>query len=220
MIEGIDVSVFQGAVDWHTVAGEGIAFAICRATVGLGTDPTFLTNVRGARSAGLLVGAYHAFETAHDPTEQAKHFGAVAAGILDIAPFLDFEGGCNGLPTGKCLDMAHEFCEVADTVFVKTCGIYTFPYFWNGLVAAGGNSAWCIDRPFWLALYPGIDNPAPLRPFTSVDLHQYSGTSKDVLGVHTTCDRDRFYGTVEELRNVGIYMPPSEQGAVDVGPLT
>ncbi len=213
MIEGIDVSVFQGSVDWPAVAASGVTFAICRATVGLGTDPSFLTNVRGARAAGLLVGAYHAFETAHDPVAQAKHFASVAAGVIDLCQFLDFEGGTKGIDRGHALAMAQAFCETSDTLFAKTTGVYTFPYFWNGLMAGDvAGAEWCVDRPFWLALYPGKANPDPLAPFSSVDLHQYSGSSTDVAGVKTTCDRDRFYGSVDELQAVGAYIPSSEQG--------
>ncbi len=206
-LEGIDVSVFQGAVNWPSVAASGVLFAICRATVGLGTDPSFLTNARGARASGLLVGAYHAFETAHDPVDQAKHFGAVAAGVLDLAPFLDFEGGTKGIDQGHALYMAQAFCDTADTLFVKTCGVYTFPFFWNGLTKGDAmDAAWCADRPFWLASYPGRPNPTPLAPFASTDMHQYTDTGT-VPGIHGPVDCDRFYGALEDLRLVGEYMP-------------
>lgn len=214
MIEGIDVSVFQGHINWETVAASGIEFAICRATVGFGTDPTFLTNVRGAKAAGLLVGAYHAFGTSLEPISQARHFASVASGQVDLCPFLDFEGGTRGVERGNALAMAQLFCETADALFPKTCGVYTFPYFWNGLVAGDpAGTAWCVDRPFWLALYPGKDDPDPLKPFSSVDIHQYSGTSTNVAGVKTTCDRDRVYGTLEYLKNLGIYAPKYENGS-------
>lgn len=207
VLEGVDVSIFQGPIDWAKVAASGISFAIVRATVGLGVDPNYLTNVRGARASGLLVGAYHAFETSHDAEEQAKRYAGTCSGTLDIAPFLDFEGGCNGVSSDKCLRMAQTFCETADLCFIKTCGVYTYPDFWDRLTANATqeSASWATNRPFWLALYPGKANPEPLRPFTSVDIHQYSGTSTDVIGVHTTCDRDRFYGTIEELRLVGAY---------------
>ena len=215
-LEGIDVSVFQGVIDWPAVAAGGITFAVCRATVGLGVDPSFLTNVRGARAAGLLVGAYHAFETSKDPVAQAKRFASVCAGTLDLAQFLDFEGGCKGLAPGYGLGLARKFCETADTLFVKTTGIYSFPFFWRGLVAElppqSTAADWCASVPFWLALYPGKPNPEPLKPFSSVDLHQYSGDSTNVPGVKAPCDRDRFYGTVDELRAVGAYIPASETG--------
>lgn len=208
MIEGIDVSVFQGAIDWPAVAASGIEFAICRATVGLGTDPNFLINLRGARAAGLLVGAYHAFETARDPVDQATHFGAVAGGMLDLAPFLDYEGGTRGFEQAHALGIAQAFCEAVDTLFVKTCGVYSFPYFWDHLVANAPASAtaWCVDRPLWMAAYPGSPTMAPLPPFSSVDLHQYSGKGT-CPGVHGPVDIDRFYGDVTALRIVGSYMP-------------
>lgn len=60
MIPGIDVSRYQGTIDWVKVAAAGYKFAIIRATVGnYYADPTFEANWDGARAAGLQVGAYH-----------------------------------------------------------------------------------------------------------------------------------------------------------------
>ncbi len=212
-LELIDVSTFQGDVDWRKVAGSGIIGAICRATIGLHTDSTFLANYHGARAAGLLVGAYHAYETSHDPVAQAQNFANVAGNMLDLAPFLDFEGGIKGIDRGHALHMGEAFCNAADLLFVKTCGLYTYPDFWDRLTGhKPEGTGWCEDRPFWLARYPGTANPAPLWPFSSVDLHQYSGTSTDVPGIPRPCDRDRFYGTIDELRAMGAYMPALESG--------
>jgi GH25 family lysozyme M1 (1,4-beta-N-acetylmuramidase) len=57
---GIDVSHWQGEIDWRKVAGAGKRFVFLKATDGHDfLDPTFFRNRTGARSNGLRVGAYH-----------------------------------------------------------------------------------------------------------------------------------------------------------------
>jgi GH25 family lysozyme M1 (1,4-beta-N-acetylmuramidase) len=59
-VPGIDVSRYQGTVNWKAVADAGFRFAVVRATLwNVKIDETFETNWNGARSAGLLVSAYH-----------------------------------------------------------------------------------------------------------------------------------------------------------------
>ena len=60
MLNGIDVSVYQGKIDWPQVKAGGISFAFVKATEGASlTDSRFPDNVTGAFSAGLAVGVYH-----------------------------------------------------------------------------------------------------------------------------------------------------------------
>src|SRR5699024_3119636 len=60
---GIDVSRYQGSINWNSVAAAGKQFAIVRLgssnNSGLYVDPYFLQNVNGAHAAGLRVGAYY-----------------------------------------------------------------------------------------------------------------------------------------------------------------
>src|SRR4051794_10450980 len=57
---GLDVSQFQGVVDWNQVAASGKQFVFMRSSrTNLTKDPTFDTNSAGAKAAGLLVGPYH-----------------------------------------------------------------------------------------------------------------------------------------------------------------
>src|SRR5687767_10428060 len=59
-VEGIDVSQFQGVIDWNQIAASGKQFVFMRASrTNLDKDPTFETNLAGATAAGLLVGTYH-----------------------------------------------------------------------------------------------------------------------------------------------------------------
>jgi lysozyme len=57
-LKGIDVSHWQGTIDWNQVKNSGIAFAYAKASQGTTiTDPMFATNVQGARAAGIPIGA-------------------------------------------------------------------------------------------------------------------------------------------------------------------
>lgn len=58
MMNGIDVSKWQGNINWNEVKASGIDFVIVRAGYSVYTDPKFETNYKGATAAGLHVGAY------------------------------------------------------------------------------------------------------------------------------------------------------------------
>ena len=74
-VAGIDVSSNQGGVDWSLVAGQNLAFAYIRATVGAHTsDAKFAGNWTRIRGTGLLRGAYHFFWPLAAATDQADHF--------------------------------------------------------------------------------------------------------------------------------------------------
>ena len=73
-LHGVDVSRWQGRVDWARVAREGFAFATARATKGAGElDPEWARNRDGMRAAGLVCGGYHVL-TRDDPADQVGHF--------------------------------------------------------------------------------------------------------------------------------------------------
>src|SRR5918998_6939443 len=92
-LTGIDVSHFQGRVDWQAVKAAGCAFAFAKATEGAGvTDPYFAANWSGMQAAGLARGAYHFFHPAQDASQQAAHFLAtVQLGPTDLPPVIDVE---------------------------------------------------------------------------------------------------------------------------------
>ncbi|MBI3647932.1 MAG: hydrolase, partial [Actinobacteria bacterium] len=59
-LPGIDVSHWQGKIDWTKVAADGVTFAIVKATEGRNyVDPMYATNAAGATANGIAVGAYH-----------------------------------------------------------------------------------------------------------------------------------------------------------------
>ncbi|MEE8885762.1 MAG: GH25 family lysozyme [Eubacteriales bacterium] len=100
--QGIDVSKFQGDIDWEAVKEDGIDFAIIRigyTTYGSGTiceDPMGLTNLKEAKAAGLEVGAYYFSQaiTTDEAVEEAEESLALLeeSGVtLDHPMFIDYE---------------------------------------------------------------------------------------------------------------------------------
>lgn len=98
LISGIDVSVYQGEIDWAQVGASGKRLAYIRATEGDAyEDPTFRRNFFGARENGLAVGVYH-YLTARDAAQaraQARFFIdtlRAAGAVPDCRPAMDLEG--------------------------------------------------------------------------------------------------------------------------------
>lgn len=102
-IRGIDVSHHQSKIDWQRVAANDVAFAIIKATEGGDhVDDSFAENLRGARAAGLAVGAYHFFTFCRPGADQAKNFiSVVPRGEPLLPPVVDieFHGNCPHRPS-------------------------------------------------------------------------------------------------------------------------
>jgi hypothetical protein len=101
---GIDVSRWQGDIQWEKVASAGYRFAVIRATVGeTYTDPRFDANWAGARDAGLLVSAYHVLKPEHPADSQvARLFETLGDRRADLPLVLDIElHGDPALPTSR-----------------------------------------------------------------------------------------------------------------------
>ena len=72
VVHGIDVSVYQGNIDWADVRDAGIDFAIARVSDGMSQDINFVQNWPAMKAAGVIRGAYQFFEPADDPSAQAS----------------------------------------------------------------------------------------------------------------------------------------------------
>lgn len=81
-VRGVDVSHYQGDMDWQVLAGQNIQFAYIKATEGSShTDETFAANCENALETDLKVGAYHFFSFDSPGITQAEHF------IATVKPF-------------------------------------------------------------------------------------------------------------------------------------
>ena len=95
-IRGVDVSYYQGEIDWQVLAGENIDFAFIKATEGSShIDTKFEENWEQSRETGLKRGAYHFFSFESSGKTQGEHFISVVpkeAGMLSPVVDIEFYG--------------------------------------------------------------------------------------------------------------------------------
>lgn len=92
-IVGIDVSKHTGIINWDIIKRQGVDFAYIKSTEGADyLDPRYLYNIKEAKDAGVLVGAYHFFRFHRTGKEQADNFlSQVNVRELDLPPVVDVE---------------------------------------------------------------------------------------------------------------------------------
>ena len=93
-LEGIDVSHYQGHIDWKTVAKSGeVSYAYIKATEGATlVDDTYRRNLIGARQVGIHVGVYHFYRPNVSPQLQLANFTQnVNLFEMDLVPIIDIE---------------------------------------------------------------------------------------------------------------------------------
>jgi len=146
--QGIDISHYQGAMDWAKAKANGVTFAFIKASEGTGvTDAQFAANWAGAKAQGISRGAYHYFINNLNPTTQANHFLSVLGsdhGELKMA--LDCED------TGSAVSAANiqTFLTVVEAALGYKPIIYTGSWWWNN-TRFGGAQAWAKNHELWLA---------------------------------------------------------------------
>jgi lysozyme len=200
-LNGIDVSVHQGTIDWTRVAAAGKQFAFVRASAGtLTADGRYEANRRGARAVGIPMGAYHFAnpDTApNDALNEASWFLANATPASgDLIPTLDIEVA-NGLSATALTAWLKVWLERVTEVTGVRPMIYTSPNFWKLHVA---DTEWFARNGYtvlWVAHWTTASKP--LLPAAGWAGHgwtfwQHSSTGS-VPGIGGAVDLDRFNGS-------------------------
>jgi GH25 family lysozyme M1 (1,4-beta-N-acetylmuramidase)/LysM repeat protein len=210
-VPGIDVSYWEGGIDWKKVRGAGIRYMFTKATEGEGyEDPTLDDNWLGAKSVGILRGAYHFFHPNMNPTKQADHFLQAVKKLNDngeLPPVLDLEVTDNQ-PTNTIIDRAKTWLDRVQQALGKRPIIYSSPGFlkYNFIVPGGGPPLWTKDYVLWIANYK-VDKPYLPKGWLKWTFWQYSEEGQ-VDGINAAVDLDWFNGTVEELYQFAGAQPP------------
>lgn len=163
---GIDVSKWNGDIDWDKVKNAGVEFAIIRAgyrgssTGSLVEDPYFAANMKGARASGIPVGVYF-FTQAVNEVEAVEEASAVLQLIreyqLDYPVFIDTEGAGGG---GRADELDVETRTLVCEAFCRTienagyhAGVYASRNWYNNRLHADRlDGQYCI----WLAEYRSV----------------------------------------------------------------
>ncbi len=193
-VHGVDVSRWNGSIDWPEAARAGLSFVYIKATEGGDrADPLFEEHFSGARRAGLPAGAYHFYYHCTDAATQARWFIENAprrSGALP--PVLDIEF----TPTSPTCRTRPDPEEVRKNIatFQRIVGahygtrplIYTTVDFWRA------NDLGKLNEEFWLRSVAG--HPAETYPGTRWSFWQYTGTGR-VPGVTSDVDLNAFNGS-------------------------
>lgn len=151
---GIDVSSFQGNIQWAGVASSGISFAYIRAGDHTVKDGDFQQNWDGAVANGITPGAYLYFHPGDDPSLQAalliQQLQTVTFGTGSIVPALDVETTDGLSPSQIAANLATAVNYVYSQLGVLPA-IYASPSWWDGNVQS---SAFTAD-PLWVANWCG-----------------------------------------------------------------
>lgn len=175
MLNGIDVSNFQGAFNWNAYRGK-ISFGAVQVTDGPEFfDPDFPGDWAAMKSIGIARFAYHyARPGESSPQQQAAHLidNVTAAGLdSDDHYILDLETSC-GLPAYEVTAWAHAFCQIINSTGHR-CLVYTYPAF-----AEAGNCATLASWHLWVADY-GVSGPTVPEPWSTWLFWQSSGSTLD-----------------------------------------
>jgi len=206
-VPGIDVSYWNAGIDWPKVRATGQRFVFAKATEGdTYSDPSFAANWSGAKSAGLLRGAYHFFRCNVDAKKQATRFINYVKSVNDdgeLPPVLDLESN-DGQKKDKVIERAKAWLDLVEAAFGKKPIIYSGQYFLQDYLseAGGGPPAWAKDYPLWLAQYPNnyVEGSQPSLPrgWFKWTFWQYSEKGR-VNGINANVDMNLFNGTLEKL---------------------
>ncbi len=198
-VHGVDVSHFQGQVDWAAVAASGKSFAIVKATEGIDyVDPTFADHWQGVRQHGLLRGAYHFFVAHDDAKTQAEFFlSTVDFEDGDLIPVLDVETR-GQVPTDELLQGVKTWLDLVEDALGHRPMIYTDTNFWDSLRGDSSDSDAFGHHPLWVAEY-SADGPKLPAGWERWQLWQFT-QGATVAGVTGEVDLSAFQGTAQELR--------------------
>ena len=198
-VHGIDVSAYQGRINWPEVARNKVRFAFIKASEGATLrDQRFARNWREARKAGVLCGAYHYFQPNRDGQTQADLFArTVPLAPGDLPPVLDVEAS-------NFHDVAVLRREVARWLRLVEAHYGVRPILYSNHSFYQRHLAGHFDSyPLWLAHY---EVASPAMPRNKWIIWQHSDESH-VPGIRGVVDFNVFQGSFQELQALRI--PPA-----------
>ena len=206
---GIDVSHWQGRIDWTAVAASGVDFAIVKATEGsTNVDEWYHRNRNRARRAGLYVTAYHFAHpglTGHgtrperirrDARTEARFFLRNAnLGPSDLIPALDLELS-GGLRPVELRDWTMTFLETVRRAIGAKPMVYSTAAFWRSSLGDTTKIARAGFGVFWVAHWDAKAPDVPGREWLGRGWTFWQWTDCGrVEGIHDCVDRNTYTST-------------------------
>lgn len=225
---GIDVSRWQGTINWTSVRGAGIRFAFAQATRGL-TSPNanFVANMTNGKAAGVYMAAYHyAFPADSTPEVQADYFWNLAGPYIkadgkSLMPMLDMEVWDGYVGATSYSDWANKWCNrvIANAA---AAGVVVKPIIYSSSCSYCNFNSTISQWGAFIANYNGQspDTGTPWNVCSSCNVwgtwHFWQYTSSgSIPGITGNVDRDTYNGSVTSLQSnwiataTGTTPPPS-----------
>lgn len=192
VLSGIDVSVWEGSIDFEAVQDSGIDVVYIRAAEGSSyVDPYFISHYNGALNAGLKIGFYHYITATNtqEAQEQAKFFASLIKDKhMDCIPVMDFES-FSSLSNWEINQIALTYLQTLESLLNIEPMVYSD--------ASNAANLWdnaLTNYPLWVANY-GVSSPSSIGQWQSWAGFQYSDTGS-VNGISGNVDLDYFKDTI------------------------
>lgn len=192
---GIDVSFYQGDIDWQAVKAQGVDFVFIRVGGRGSSEGELFADTKaqeyytGAKAAGLQIGAYFFSQaiSEEEAIQEAEYtLDLIADWELDLPVVFDWEYIDKEARTGKMRGPLLTQCTLAFCQTIENAGLEPMIYFNESQGTDLLNLTQLQQYPFWLAKYNGaLDFPH------QVDYWQYSETGK-VDGINGNVDLNIF----------------------------
>lgn len=202
-IHGIDISHYQGKIDWHNLKSNGmiekcpVRFVLMKATEGsTKLDPMFMDNFYQAREYGFIRGAYHFWSNKTSAESQARYFiQNVDLEDGDLPPVLDVEHKPKEMSTAEFQVQILNWLNIIEQEFGVKPIIYTYYKFKMNYL----NEKVFDQYPYWIAHYyvDKVDYNGPWKFWQHTDCGK-------VAGIKGYVDFDIYNGSYYDLRKLTI----------------
>lgn len=183
LIKGIDISHYQGKINWKSIPAQGIRFVYIKATQGINfQDKRFIYNWRESKKNKIPHGAYHFFDLCASGKMQAANFIRTVPGDnFMLPPVIDLElfKNCNNPPERKeFLHELKEFVQKIESHYHKKPMLYVI---WD--VYEKYLTGEMIDYPLWISDPWNHTEPAlPEKRDWVLWQYTYEGRVKGISG--------------------------------------
>jgi GH25 family lysozyme M1 (1,4-beta-N-acetylmuramidase) len=213
---GIDVSHWQGVIDWNAVEASGVSFAYVKATEGFTfDDPRFVENMTNGANAGVKVGGYHFARPDNQPNalDEVQHYLQVAGPYIQngyLVPALDVE---NPVAAGDVIDTK---AEMSQWVNDWCNGVYGATGVRPIIYTSANYAANYLDDTVaqwdvWMrsinAQDPQIGAPTTTAPWPYWTLWQHA-VQPGVPGIAGDVDRNVYNGDLASFERNMVISPP------------
>ena len=202
-LKGIDVSAYQGIIDWSAVKNDGMEFAILKIIrKDLNRDKQFEANWKGANDNHVIVQGVYNYTyatTVSKARTDAKKVLEILNGRKAMV-WLDVEDECLKNLKGTLVNIINAYGEVIQSAGLRF-GVYTGQFYYNNYIKPYGE----IHYPFWLARYGNNTGEMDLKykpTLSGMIGWQYTSKGR-VNGIQGNVDMDVWYeDIVEEEKDI------------------